>query len=459
MPKRGRILHILSQPLKFMRARSCAISSLSEKAYGMHLGELNTPGKRGFVANQPDLIKRILVDDAANFPKAQLVSDMLEQLMGDSIFNSNGEVWKRQRRMMEPAFERARIKVVFELMLDAADALFARLDAIADGRECFVDREMMQVAADIICRTIFSRPLTPHEAEVLFDAFVRYQEASFASAVARALGVPRWATHFGWRKAARASREIRDVLDPIVIGRYTSFHSGEPQTKDDILQSLISVKDPETDSHFDTRELCEQVAMLFIAGHETSASALAWTLYLIAMDQSVQERMHAEAVAVFGAAKPRFQDIKRLTVTRNAFAEAMRLYPPVAFLPRTIAKTCTMRDKTMLAGQTITVSPWLIHRHRRYWAEPDAFDPDRFDREETVETQRQCYMPFSKGQRVCLGSSFALQEAAIIVSGLVRRFKFDPVPGFVPKPVSRLTVRSANGIRLRVSRRPAAQQA
>jgi cytochrome P450 len=141
-------------------------------------------------------------------------------------------------------------------------------------------------------------------------------------------------------------------------------------------------------------------------------------------------------------------------VTRNAFNESMRLYPPVAFLPRKIAKTCTMRDKTMQAGQTITVSPWLIHRHRRYWTNPDGFDPDRFDREETVETQRQCYMPFSKGQRVCLGSSFALQEAAIIISGLVRRFKFDPVPGFVPKPVSRLTVRSANGIRLRVSRRP-----
>ena len=176
MPKHGRILQLLLRPFKFLRSRSCAISALSDKAYNMHMGELVTPGQRIYIANQPDLIKRVLVDEAANFPKAQISSDMLELLLGDSIFVSNGEVWKRQRRMMDPAFEQARIKIVFDLMMEAADALFARLDAKADGRDTAIDEEMMHVTADIIFRTIFSQPLEGHEAKLIFAAFIRFQE-------------------------------------------------------------------------------------------------------------------------------------------------------------------------------------------------------------------------------------------------------------------------------------------
>jgi cytochrome P450 len=453
MPKHGWMLQLLLRPFKFVRSRSCAISALSDKAYNMHMGELVTPGQRIYIANQPELIKRVLVDEAESFPKARLASDMLELLLGDSIFVSNGEVWKRQRRMMNPAFEQARIKIVFDLMMAAAEALFARLDRKADGREVAIDEEMMHVAADIIFRTIFSRPLEPEEARLIFAAFIRFQEAAFAKGIAQAVGLPKWATFLGHRKARSAAKEIRDVLDPIVRVRYDSFHARQPQPHQDILQSLVSVKDPVSSTHFDLRELCEQVAMLFLAGHETSASAMSWTLYLAAMDQEVQERMYREAAAVLGGRAPQFQDMKKLEHTRNVFAEALRLYPPVAFLPRMAASKCTMRDKTLAKDATISVSPWLIQRHRRYWTGPDVFDPDRFDRPETTEAQRHCYIPFSKGPRVCLGASFALQEAAIILSGLMRRFRFEPVPGFTPKPIGRLTVRSANGIRLKISRR------
>ncbi|MFT3989351.1 cytochrome P450 [Aestuariivirga sp.] len=454
MRKRGMLLQLLLRPAKFLRSRSCTISSLSDRAYGMHMGELGTPGRRVYIANQPELVKRVLVDEAEGFPKAKVISDMLELLLGDSIFVSNGEVWKRQRRMMDPAFAQARIKIVFDLMLDAADALFQRMDAKANGGEMNIDEEMMHVAADIIFRTIFSRPLEGEEARLIFAAFVRFQEAAFAKGIAQAVGVPGWAMRKGTRVSQESAAEIRGVLDPIVKARFDSFHAGEAQTHQDILQSLVSVKDPETGTHFDLRELCEQVAMLFLAGHETSASALSWTLYLIANDQSVQEAMHKEAVKIFGDREPKFQDMKRLEATRNAFAEALRLYPPVAFLPRAAARECPMRDKVLPKGSMVSVSPWLMQRHRRYWTEPDTFDPSRFDDPATTEAQRQCYIPFSKGPRVCLGASFALQEAAIILSGLVRRYTFDPVPGFEPKPIARLTVRSENGIRLKVSRRP-----
>ena len=156
---------------------------------------------------------------------------------------------------------------------------------------------------------------------------------------------------------------------------------------------------------------------------------------------------------MLGSREPQFSDSRKLEVARNVFAEALRLYPPVAFMPRVAEHACTMRDKTVEAGTIVSISPWVIHRHRRYWERPDEFDPDRFDDPATTEAQRNCYLPFSKGQRVCLGAAFAQQEAVIILSGLVRRYRFDPVPGFEPKPTGRLTVRSTNGIKLKVTKR------
>lgn len=453
MPKRRWPLQMLLRPLKFIRSRNCAISSLSDRAYSMHLGELRLPGRNMLIPNQPELVKRVLIDEADDFPKSEMMSSMLHLLLGDSIFVSNGDVWKRQRRMMNPAFEDMRVKVVFDLMMQAADALIARLDQQADGRAVAIDIEMTHVTADIIFRTIFSRPLEAHEARIIYDAFNRFQEAAFAYGMTRYIGLPDFLSFRTMRKARIAAAEIRAVLDPIIRQRHDAWHGGDRTGHNDILQSLISVTDPVTGTQFDLRELCEQVAMLFLAGHETSASALSWSLYLLAMDSAVQERMHRETVAVLGERSMTFADLRKLELTRNVFMESLRLFPPVAFLPRVASKTCPMRDKMVSSGSLISVSPWLLGRHRRYWQDPDAFDPDRFDRPETVEAQRNCFLPFSKGPRVCLGAAFAQQEAAIILATLVRRYRFDPVPGFAPKPAGRLTVRSINGIRLRVSRR------
>jgi cytochrome P450 len=452
MPSRGKWLKLLFRPQKFLRSRHCSLASLMDVSYSMHMGEVGLPHKRIYIANQPDLVQRILVDEAENFPKSGIIADMLELLMGDSIFVSNGAVWKRQRRMMNPAFEAARIKIVFDLMMQAVDALVARIDALAGG-EVAIDVEMTHVTADIIFRTIFSKPLTAEEARLIYDAFIRFQETAFAHGMTRTVGFPSLFTYFRQRRAKVAAADIRGVLDPLVKARYDSFHKGEPQSHQDILQALIAIKDAETGTHFDLRELCEQVSMLFLAGHETSASALSWALYLLAMDQEVQERLHRETIAVLGSRPPQFSDMKKLSFTRNVFSEALRLYPPVAFLPRSAACPVHMRDKDIKAGSMITVSPWLIQRHRRYWREPDSFDPGRFDRDDTVEAQRTAYLPFSKGARVCLGAAFALQEGTLILANLARRFKFDPVPGFVPKPIGRLTVRSENGIRLIVWKR------
>ena len=453
MQKTSKLKKLLALPSKYFKYRHSALSSVIANAYSMKVGEVSTPGGKIFVVNEPEVWKRVLVDEAENFPKSDVIADMLELLMGDSIFVSNGEVWKRQRRMMDPAFENTRIKIVFNLMRDAADALIERMDKLADGGSQAIDLEMTHVTADIIFRTIFSIPMTADDAHKIFSAFTIFQETAYAHGIDRSLGLPRVLGFFRHRKARAAAAIIRGVLDPIVKARFESFHGGEAQSHQDILQSLVSEKDKISGTHFDLRELCEQVSMLFLAGHETSASSLAWALYLITMDDDVQARLHAETVAVLGGRAPEFSDMRKLNLARNVFHEALRLYPPVAFLPRTAAKACTVRTKDVPKGATVSVSPWLIHRHRAHWPAPDTFEPDRFDRPETAQCQRDAYLPFSKGPRVCLGASFALQEATLIIAMLARRYRFSPVAGFTPEPIGRLTVRSENGIRLRVERR------
>src|SRR5947207_3675739 len=215
-------------------------------------------------------------------------------------------------------------------MREAVEAHVVRFDAAAEGRPVDIDVEMTHVTADIIFRTIFSRPLEAHEARLIFAAFQRFQETAYTHGVSRYAGFPRVFSLLRYRRARKAAAEIRGVLDPLVRVRYDSFHRGEPQAREDILSALIAVKDPVDGSHFEYGELCEQVSMLFLAGHETSASALSWALYILSRQADIQERLYLEAVETFDGRQPRFSDMKRLNLARNVFRETLRLYPPVA---------------------------------------------------------------------------------------------------------------------------------
>jgi cytochrome P450 len=455
MPRRPGIFKTLLQPLKFWRSRYDALSALMDRSYSMHMGEIRMLFRRMYIVNQPDLIRRIFIDEVAKYPKSKMVAHMLEILMGNSMFVSNGEVWKRQRRMMEPVFAQARIKLVFGLMLDAVNDMLARVDKLATGNPVQIEVEMTHVTADIIYRTIFSQPLSADDARTIYTAFMDFQEAAYDHGMVRVTGFPDFLTR-GMQKRARASaRDIRAVLDPHIIARYEAAQRGEKGSESDILGAMIAARDPVDGSPFTLAELCEQVAMIFLAGHETTASSLSWALYLLANDMSVQDRLHSEASSVFGNREPQFSDMKRVPLAWNVFRESLRLYPPIPFLPRQATEQACMRDKVIQPGSIVSVSPWLMHHHRRHWAKPDEFDPDRFDRPESEESQRCAYMPFGLGPRVCLGASFAMQEGVLILASLARRYKVEPDPTHEPKPIGRITVRSENGVRVKLTRRGA----
>lgn len=409
-----------------------------------------------YMVRTPDLIRRVLVSEADAFPKSALMDDMLRALTGYSIFISNGEAWRRHRRLMDPAFETARIKDVFPMMVQAADACLARIEARAGApgaaRPIRIDLEMTHYAADIIFRTIFSEPLPNADAKRFFAAFEVFQKIAYAHGMLRLAKVPTQWLPDHWR-AMHAARVIRDILRRPLARRLKAERAGEATPQADILATLLRTKDPEGGPGFDDAELLDQIAMLFLAGHETSATAMAWSLYLLAHAPQVQDRAHAEAVEVYDGRAPDWRDMKRLAFNRDVFREAMRLYPPVAFLARDAGCPVQLANRKVEQGDAIMVSPWIQQRHRAHWPAPDAFDPDRFSRPESTEAVRQAYMPFSMGPRVCAGAAFALQEATLLLSLLLQRFRFLPEPGHTPDPVARLTLRSANGIPLRVEMR------
>jgi cytochrome P450 len=442
--------------LMFFSARRSWLDALYERSYSMQMGEVHLPGLDMYMVNEPALVRAVLTEQADRFPKSALLGEALAPLLGESIFTTNGELWRSQRRMMEPAFAQARLNVAFPVMRQAADAMLARLQQLPDGASCDIEAEMTHVTADVIFRTIFSSPLEGADAKRVYSAFARYQ------ALAPRLMLPslfraRWLVWpwDAWR-SRQAAREIRRLLEALVRPRYDARRRGEAHSHNDILASFLDAVDPQTGRPFAFDELVNQVAMLFLAGHETSASALTWACYLLAHSPEVQDRMHAEVVQVLGDRTPETGDMKQLTLTWNVFREALRLFPPVGFFAREAATACPMRDKQVPAGATVVVSPWLIQRHRQWWDRPDEFDPDRHAREESREGLRNAYLPFGMGPRVCMGAAFALQEAALILSGLMRHWRLEPVPGSGPAlPVGRLTIRPAGGLKLKLRRRQA----
>jgi cytochrome P450 len=382
--------------------------------------------------------------------------EALKPLLGESIFTTNGAQWQRQRDMMNPAFEQARLQVAFPLMREAAVAMVERLAGLADGSAHDVEIEMTHVTADIIFRTILSTPMESEDARRIFSAFARFQ------ALAPGLSLPA-IYGFGWlvpfwqvRKSRRAAAEIRDLLAALIRPRFDAARAGRDPGRRDILESLLAARDPQTGRGMDFDEVLDQVAMLFLAGHETSASALTWALHLLAHAPDIQQRLHDEVQRVIGDALPEPDHVRELEFTRQVFRETMRLFPPVGFFAREAAAADTLRDKQIRPDAAVVIAPWLIHRHKELWERPDEFDPDRFATEAGRESARCAYLPFSMGPRVCIGAAFAMQEAAVVLALLAQRFRFKPVPGHVPQPVGRLTIRSANGVRLRIFKRAAA---
>ena len=419
------------------------LSAQPARLYRAWMAEFRTPFFCSYLCNDPALVRLVLDKAPEAFPKSGRVTAGLTPLLGRSVFVTNGEEWLRQRRIIDPAFEGGRLREVFPAIWAAAEASVARMP---EGR-VEIELAASHTAADVIFRTLFSLPIEDRMAQAVFHAFQAYQRSAPILNLAAFLPVPRWFPRFHRPATLRSAALIRGLIARLTDDRAQAILAGTAPM--DLATKIMTTPDPLTGLTFATAEMVDQVAIFFLAGHETSASALSWALYLLATHPEAQDRVAAEAAGL----EPAFATMAGLRFTRDVFREALRLYPPVPMMVRESRDVQTFRGRKVAKGAQVVISPWHLHRHERIWDNPDGFDPDRWVTPAAREAAREGYLPFSRGPRVCPGAGFAVLEGTLLLAHLVRTFRFEAVPDRVPIPTAQLTVRARDGIWLDVSRR------
>lgn len=430
---------------RYMRLfRQDILSAQPARLYRAWMAEFKTPFFRSFMVNEPALLDLVLKERPDDFPKSDRIGEGLRPLLGESVFLTNGETWKRQRRIIDPAFEGGRLRDTFPAMWAAAEAACARMGS----GEVEVEEQMSHAAADVIFRTLFSIPIEHEIASDVFTQFRDYQRTQPILNLAAFLPLPRFLPRGHRRKTRATAKAIRGLITRLTADRMAQIEAGT--APDDLATKIMTTADPQTGETFTTAEMVDQVAIFFLAGHETSASALAWTLYLMALYPEWQEKLAEEARAL---ENPDFSVMSKLKLSRDVFREALRLYPPVPMMVRETACPERFRDRDVPKGAQIVLSPWHLHRHERLWDNPDGFDPARWQTENGKRCLREAYLPFSTGPRVCTGAGFAMVEGPLLLSMLLKRFRFEVVADKDPVPVAFLTVRAKDGIHLSVTAR------
>lgn len=411
------------------------------------MAEFRTPFFSSYLVNQPELVKLVLKERPDDFPKSGRVSEGLRPLLGDGVFLTNGEVWKRQRRIIDPAFEGGRLRETFLSMWAAAEGAVKRLEASV-GQEIEVEQHTSHATADVIFRTLFSIPIENEIAAEMFREFHRYQRSQPLLNLTAVLPLPRWMPRFFRSATRRSAAKIRAAITQLTTDRHAQIEAGT--APDDLATKIMTTADPLSGEKFTAEEMVDQVSIFFLAGHETSASALAWALYLMAMFPEWQDKVAAEAKA---GLVEEFSAISKLRISRDVFREALRLYPPVPMMVR--QNTCPeeFRKREVRTGSQVVVSAWHLHRHERLWDNPDGFDPDRWGTENGKTCMRDAYVPFSAGSRVCPGAGFALIEGVLLLSIILKNYRVTLTDRPAPEPVAHLTVRSKDGIFLKLDAR------
>jgi cytochrome P450 len=404
------------------------------------------------IINRPDAIRRVFLDNAANYPKDALQFEKLAPALGRGLLTSDRDEWRFQRRTVAPLFQPSSVAAYLPVMIEAVAAMLARWeDAAAEGGVIDAAREMTALTYDIISRTVFSSEIETG-ADVMSAAITRFFDTHGRIDLWDVFKLPGWLPRPAEWRVRPATRVFRDEVRRLLERRRARQAAGQP-VPNDLVSLLAAARDPETGAALSEQTIHDNLVTFIGAGHETTANALGWTLFLLSEYPWAFDRMAQEVDAVLGSRAPTLEDVARLDVVRMTFEEAMRLYPPVPFLSREAAGPDRIGDLDIVPGTLIIVAPWLVHRHRLLWREPDLFEPERFSPERRAKIPRFAYLPFGIGPRICIGAGFAMQEALVALAMIVRRFRPRLMPGAYVQPVARITLRPARGLPMRIERR------
>ncbi|PRD40260.1 UNVERIFIED_CONTAM: Cyp4f6 [Trichonephila clavipes] len=385
----------------------------------------------------PAALKQILRDRVQDYPKSVVTKLLLEPAIGDSLFVAEGQSWLWQRRTAAPVFSQRNVAALAPVMTAAAETACTRISA-AGPRAVDLFDEMVRTTFDVISDVTFA------SGEGLDRAAVHRAIEDYIAGTARVslldiLGMPGWVPRPSRLQARARMGAMKQMADSTIAGRRTRGASAPP----DLLDLLLAGQDPETGRRMTTAELRDNLLTFIVAGHETTALTLSWALYLAAFDPARQARARTEAQARLGPRAATVDDLPHLPFIRAMVEETLRLYPPAAFLSRTAQTPDRLCGREVRPGDTVILPIYALHRHHKLWPDPDAFRPERFLNH---RPERFAFLPFGDGPRICIGASFAMQEAVIILATLLARFTFAPVPGRTPKPVMILTLRPEGGV-------------
>jgi cytochrome P450 len=404
------------------------------------------------IVNQPDAIRYVFLDNAANYPKDAFQLEKLGPALGQGLLTSERDEWRFQRRTVAPLFQPSAVADYFTVMVDAVAGMLARWETVADdGTVIDAAREMTALTYEIISRTVFSNEIETGP-DAMSAAITRFFDTHGRIDLWDIVKLLRWLPRPAEWRMRPATRVFREEVRRLLQQRRTRQAAGQP-VPNDLVTLLAAARDPETGAPLPEETIHDNLITFIAAGHETTANALAWTLFLLSEYPWAFDRMAQEVDTALVGRTPTVEDVAQLNVVRMTLEEAMRLYPPVPFLSREAIGPDRIDGVEIAPGTLVIVAPWLVHRHRLLWREPDLFEPERFSPERRPRIPRFAYLPFGAGARVCIGASFAMQEALIALAMISQRFRPRLLPGAYVEPVARITLRPARGLPMRVERR------
>lgn len=406
--------------------------------FSIQLGPVRVP-----VVTQPEHLQQVLIDDAKSYTKAGMWS-VTKPLLGEGLVTSDGDVWRRQRQLMQPLFTPRYLHSMSGLMVEAIDAQLQRLAARADA-PVEVGNEMTLVTQRVLMETMFGGSLDLERS----NALAGHLNAAFQAMNMRLFlyFLPSWVPLPGDRTFHGAIAEIDRAMLSLVAER-----RARPVERADMLTLLIEARDPDTGAALSDREIRDQLVTLFVAGLDTTAVTLTWLTHLLQTHPEVDEALRAEVATVVGERLPTGEDLPKLGYTKAVIQEAMRVYPPAWIFPRYTATGAEVGGRWIAPGSSMLISPWLTHRDGTHWERPDTFDPSRFQGGAPKGVPRLSYIPIGAGGRMCIGAHFAMMEAQLATVMLVQRFRPRPVSDRPVVAAAASTLKPKGGLWMRMAR-------
>jgi cytochrome P450 len=439
-PRPGGILPTLRYYLNFARGPFRFIQQRFDR-YGDIYCARNPDGAL-YVLRHPEHFREVLLTRADDFSKQHTAFESLTRVLGDALLTSDGETWKRQRRLVQPAFTRKQMGAYADMMVTETVAM---CDQWRPGTKMDMGREMVNLTLRIVCRTLFS-----YRIDGQTDKVARAMRTLNDSTASLNL-LPEW---LPTPKRSRINRAIA-LLDDIIYGIIEQRqNAGSDEAHDDLLQRLLTAVDSENPgSRLSPEEIRNQLMTLFLAGHETTSHALTWTWYLLARNPEVEAKLHQELDEVLAGRTPGYEDLANLPYTEQVIKEAMRLYPPAYVLARRARRDTEVAGYEVPEGSELVLWLYMTHHDERWFPEPEAFKPERFDPDAKTDIPRLAWMPFGGGPRTCIGAEFAMVEARLILAILAQRFRPRLVSNEPVEPGPAITLTPKSRVRMRLEAR------